>query len=651
MKTFLLTLVSFMLYANSNAQSFTKQVGGTAATEGKCIEIDATGNIYVSGIFRGTADFNPGAGVFNMTAVGGADFFVLKLNPLGNFLWAKQIGGAGEDYVNDMKLDASGNVYATGLFRGTVDFNPGVGINNLVGQASFNEIFVVTLDALGNYVWAKNMGGAGDDSGQSICVDIAKNVCVTGLFNGTADFDPGAGVFNLVSNGIEEVFISKLDAFGNFVWAKAVGNSGYDYGIGIFADMVGNIYTTGAFSGTVDFDPGVAIQNLSTSSISDKDAFVLKLNAAGEYIWAKKLGGTDVENVVGIVVDGLGNVYTSGSFAGNADFDPGPGLAMLDAFSGVGENVFVSKLNTNGDYVWAKMYGTSFVGESVSKIKLDAANNINLTGFYLSTVDFDPGVGVSNLVSTGFGEIYLLKLSQDGNFLNAKSMGGTAFDQGNSVAFDASDNVYTTGYFGGTADFDPGSGVRSLTVFTTGSDVYINKLNSAFVLPINDLIFTGITSANGNLLQWQTKQPANTTEFVLQISKDGSNFNNVTTIQSSTNNTYSFNHFIKYEDVIFYRLKIQNLDGSFDYSKIIKLNNQQGSIISLSQNPVKDKTILQLNNNVLIGTSVNVIDANGRVVKTVRIKNRYETLDFSQLSSGVYYVQTANGNIIKTLKK
>ena len=117
--------------------------------------------------------------------------------------------------------------------------------------------------------WAKSMGGADRDYGSSIALDGSGNVYTTGFFEGTSDFDPGAGVFNLTSAGSVDIFVSKLDASGNFVWAKAMGGANLDVGYSIALDGSGNVYTTGYFFGTSDFDPGAGVANLTSAGIYD----------------------------------------------------------------------------------------------------------------------------------------------------------------------------------------------------------------------------------------------------------------------------------------------------------------------------------------------------------------------------------------------
>lgn len=116
-----------------------------------------------------------------------------------------------------------------------------------------------------NLQWAKGMGGTNGAVGYSIAVDAFGNVYTTGSFQGTVDFDPGGGTYNLTSAGIQDIFISKLDAAGNFIWAKSIGGTSTDIGYSIVLDSSGNVYTTGQFAGTVDFNPGGGTNSLTTA--------------------------------------------------------------------------------------------------------------------------------------------------------------------------------------------------------------------------------------------------------------------------------------------------------------------------------------------------------------------------------------------------
>ncbi len=170
--------------------------------------------------------------------------------------WAIQTGGPDADEAYSITTDANGNVYTTGYFRGTVDFDPGAGTFYLKSSLLM-DIYIQKLDSSGNFLWAKQMGGKANDFGSSISTDDKGNIYTIGWFGGTIDFDPGAGITNLVSSGHSDIFIQKLDSAGNLLWVKQMGGNGIDYGLSISIDAKGNIYTTGDFTDTVDFNPGV----------------------------------------------------------------------------------------------------------------------------------------------------------------------------------------------------------------------------------------------------------------------------------------------------------------------------------------------------------------------------------------------------------
>lgn len=216
LQTIIICLFSIVGYAQVELQ-WAKAMGGVNMDRGYSIAIDGYGNVYTTGNLEGTVDFDPGPGKFNLTSAGNKDIFISKLDPSGNFLWAISMGGLSWDEGLAIELDASGNVYTTGSFSGTVDFDPGIGIFNLTSGG----LFISKLDNLGNFIWAKGLGPS--IYGYSISLDDSGNVYTTGRFGWTADFDPGPGTFNLTSAGMGDIFISKLDSSGNFLWAKSMG--------------------------------------------------------------------------------------------------------------------------------------------------------------------------------------------------------------------------------------------------------------------------------------------------------------------------------------------------------------------------------------------------------------------------------------------
>ena len=160
----------------------------------------------------------------------------------------------------------------------------------LLAPATRVEAQADLLTSNHEFNWARGMGGTGWDHGSRTDEDANGNVYAIGTFEGTVDFDPGAGIFNLTSAGSSDVFISKLDGKGSLLWAKRIGGPGDDYGVGLYVSPAGDFYITGDFSATADFDPGAGTLNLT--SAGNVDIYIAKYNSSGELVWAKAMGGT-----------------------------------------------------------------------------------------------------------------------------------------------------------------------------------------------------------------------------------------------------------------------------------------------------------------------------------------------------------------------
>jgi hypothetical protein len=317
------------------------------------------------------------------------------------------------------------------------------------------------------YTWAAAFGSSAMDEGRGIAVDGNGNVLTVGIFEATADLDPGPGTVALISAGNKDVFISKLNSAGELDWAKRIGGANDDYGNAIAVDDQGNSYITGAFTGTVDFDPGDSVRTLTSSGIA-YDLFILKLDPSGAYVWAHRIGSTAPDHGNAITVDPFGDVIITGSVLGNSDMDPGAGTELL------GAGAFVLKLDNDGVFLWARRLGAS--GDAGLAVRTDGSGNVYTAGTFSGTNDFDPGAGSSSLTSIGDVDIFVVKLNALGVFSWARSMGGTDLDQVNAIAVDALENVYLTGGFRGTSDFDPGAGTFEL-VSVNGLDAFTLKLD------------------------------------------------------------------------------------------------------------------------------------------------------------------------------
>ncbi len=389
-----------------------------------------------------------------------------------SFTWAKQMGGTGLEGANTLAVDNNGDVITTGNFTGAVDFDPGPGTFTMAGLGVSTDVFLSKLDANGNFVWARQIGGTQLDQGFSVTVDNTNNIYFSGSFSNVVDFDPGPGAYTLSASGTtQDAFVCKFDASGNFVWARSFGGTGTDWGLSVKTDASGNTILGGFFQNTVDFDPGPATFTMNGGF---QNGFVCKLDATGNFVWAKQFTG--VSETSAIVLDASGNIYSGGFFQNTGDFDPGPGTFTFTAFGS--SDSFVSKLDAAGNFVWARQLGGT--GNDITEgINLDALGNIYTTGQFTGTGDFNPGTGVFNLSAPGSSpDAYISKLDNSGNFVWAVKLGNTGSETAYSIQFDASGSSLTSGYFNGSVDFDPGPGSYSLTS-AGNSDIFVWKLDAS----------------------------------------------------------------------------------------------------------------------------------------------------------------------------
>ncbi|CAN5135540.1 hypothetical protein BH09BAC5_BH09BAC5_10330 [soil metagenome] len=563
-------------------------VGGTGSDYGNAIALDAQGNTYTTGFFSGTVDFDPGIGIQNLTSHAYCDIFILKTDASGNFLWAKAIGGGGIDEGNGIAVAPSGNIYITGSFAHTVDFNPSPApadtffLTNADDPCN-TEIYILKLDNNGNFIWAKSVAGvmtictAATDEAFALDIDQAENVYVTGYWTGLADFNTStapADTFKLQTCGATisgDIFILKLDSAGNFRWVKQIGNALSDTGYGIHVSANGFVYVTGLYGADTDFDP-----NAGTDIIlgyGNWDSFIMKLDTAGNYYWARGFGGTGDDRGMAVTTDANENVIATGHFIGTVDFDPSASNANLTTISYT-YGIYLLKLDPNGNYIWAKSINGNGGGERDGKsIALDAASNIYITGLFAGTIDFNPSLAPAdtfNITTTGTWsntDAFILKTDSIGNFIWATSIGAAGVDRGKGIAVDASNHVYSIGFYQGSVDFDPTAGIQNQPGMGS-DDIYIQKLNQ------NP---TGFLEMNSNTTSLSVYPNPTNGNFILQANQ--------------MNETFAL-------------VSITDLSGRILYQKNIECLNRE----------------------------------------------IYSRIDISGFSSGIYFVQVKSGNTVYSAK-
>jgi len=639
--TLVLHLFPVIIYSQSVQLQWANTVSGNSGDYSLAVGSDAAGNVYSVGTFTGTVDMDPGTGVFNMTAQGLHDMFIVKYDANGNFVWAKQIGN---DYVyneepRNMTVDPAGNVYITGNFFGTLDFDPGPGVANLTCAGTGYAAFLLKLDQDGNFMWAKNIAQSDyGNTGHAVAVAASGNIYVTGIFQGVTDFDPGPANSNVSSsNSSQDIFISKFDDSGNFIWSKQFTGTEGQVAYSIKVDASENIYTTGVFYGTTDFDPGPGTYNLMPNSSmlgSWPDAFVTKLDANGNFIWARQFDGVGNQIGFGLALDPSGNIIITGEFQGDTDFDPGPGVFTL-SLSGSIIKGFIVKLDNNGQFIWAKELGEGGVIVQPYSVACDAAGNIYTTGSFSGNPDFDPGNGVYKLSgSTTFANVFISKLYADGSFGFAKQIVADGFSHAYNVATDAGENIYVSGYFSGEADFDPEAG-EYIKNSKGGLDGFVIKLSQC-AQPTSETVI--VSTCNSYKLNSQVYTSSGT--YVQKLT-------NVAGCDSTLTLKLTIGGFTTNIDTIVcdnYIWQGQTYTSSGSYSVTLKSLDGCDSILNL--NLIVNKSISSvINTTICSGESYGGHDESGTYVDTFMAANGCDSVRTLHLTVKPISQQVFNARI------
>ncbi len=455
--------------------------GGLDEDEGIDVAIDDDGNSYVTGFFRNTVDFDPGTGVVERTSLGSSDVFLCKFNPQSELEWVRTWGSTSGDRGYGVAVDDSGTVLVTGHFQATTDFDPGPGTENRTpvgstdaylsafsGDGDFygvstwggttgdgglavvtdgpdayvtgtfsgtvdfdwdpvdvenrtsngsNDIFILKAVGEGDFGWVQTWGGTAGDEGEAVAVDSSGNVYISGNAKGySVDFDPDPVDTDYKDGGANSwAFISKFDSTGDYQWSGRWGNNSDTNAAGVAVDGSDNVYVVGHFIWyDTDLDPDPVGEDIKIN-MGDADSYMSKFDTTGDYIWGLHWGGADEDRAIGIASNSAGDIFVSGHFETSADLDPD--AVDVDTHTGFGYNVFLSKFDTSGDYVWGKSWGV--MGEARGRGVATNATGISwITGWFQgSSIDFDPDpVGEDVHPSNGNHDVFLSKFLSDGTW-------------------------------------------------------------------------------------------------------------------------------------------------------------------------------------------------------------------------------------------
>jgi Secretion system C-terminal sorting domain len=543
--------------------------------------------------------------------------FAALRSPAQTLDWAARTGGPGEDVAKSMVVDQQGNVLVTGYFQNALDLDPGPGSIPTTSAGGF-DAFVQKFDADGNLLWARHWGSPGVDYPVCVSADLQGNVYVAGTFTETVDFDPGPDTAFKSTAGVlrYDMFVSKFSASGDFLWVQQITGSGVEQPRALEVGVFGNIYLLGYFTQMIDADPGPGQQMFTSSGVAN--IILEKLNSDGELQWAQVTGSAGTDVGFAMTLDITENVYFTGSFDGQMDFDPGPGALLLTS---AGDwDIFVTKRSSQGALQWAVRMGGVDMFESGYDIAVDDDGNVITVGSFQGVVDFDPGPGNVSLAPVGIDDIFVQKLNPAGELIWVERIGGSGADFANSVAVRSDGGVDVSGYFSNTVDFDPDpAGTFELTVPASNNvqQAYLCRLRAdgSFGRAVQ---FGGCTAVINHSIALDGDDRV----FVAGHLENQVDLDPGAPIASFTS-AGSYDAFV---------LRLNDATIGFDESPV-------ASTLQVYPNPATNAITVELTSSE-VGNNYQLLDAAGRLVQQGRFASMRNTIDVSALSPGLYQLRS-----------
>jgi len=442
-------------YRDDGTFVWAKVMGGTLSDYGYGIDNDSLGNIYITGHFTNAATFQS----ISLTSYGSSDFYIAKLDTLGNIIWVTQAGGTSAVGGYDIKTMNNGESVVTGSFFGTAVF----GADTLVSNG-LDDIFVAKYDSSGNCLWAVSFGGIDNDVGFGIDEDMNGNIYLTGYFTATVSF--GAVILSSTSAGNSDIVTAKLDGNGTVIWAKKAGGGVADRGNKIKTDNLGNVHVAGNWAQT--------------------SAVILKYSSTGNLIWQRTQGGPNFDTANDLDVDDDYNVYVTGYFSETANFS---GISLTAASTT--DDIFIEKFDSAGIIQWARKQGGNANDHSFG-LKLNSKNEILVSGAFEGTADFDG----TTFTSFAVFDAFLAKLSLP--LESVFSSNDTMICPGNQIFFTNNSIGYTT-----NLSWSFPGGIPSASSLSNP----VVEYSSAGSYDVTLIISNGITSDTATYIDFITVQP------------------------------------------------------------------------------------------------------------------------------------------------
>ena len=477
-----------------------------------------SGNAYVGGSFQGNLSAVYGSSF--TSSYGNLDGFLAKYDPSGNVLWAIKLGGTNVDEVRGVATDGTGNVYVTGYFSGTADFDPSAATFNLISSGG-QDGFLAKYSSTGTFIWAAKFSGSGDEDSWKMSAD-ANGIYVTGSYQTPAvTFGSYSSVITkstTVTDSQYNMYGAKYNSNGTVQWVISGGGDKDDIGYNVIADA-NSIYFIGSYNDDITFNnsSGIAGSILPAQQNNKTQVYILAVTQLGVLSWQTNITsntGGDMVAGTGITQDAT-NLYVTGYFDGNINFKY-PSPTLTQNLSGGGSlDLYLAKLSKTGTFIWNTAATGNGNGEQIGRtLEVDGSGNIILGGCYTNGLNYT-AAGGPNFTASGAHDIFITSYSPTGSFLWSTRAGGNTRDYLNGMAVDDAGAVFVCGE-------SDGQMVIGTTTLTSGGgkNVFVGKLGCSVIT--NNTItasqticigsapstFTGSIPVGGTLYSWESSLDA-----------------------------------------------------------------------------------------------------------------------------------------------
>lgn len=427
--------------------NFARVYGDTDFQTGAAIAQDKSGNIVMAGSFRGSITID----TKTLTSAGDDDLFIAKFSPAGTLMWANSFGDAKVQNASGVGLDANGNVYVAGNFKGTINLGGGPLTS---GGPLYADIFLAKFGADGTHVWSQKFGDDNVQNVQGLATDAAGNVHIVGFFQNSVSF--GAGT--LTSAGLYDMFVAKLNTAGQHQWSKGFGDATADqYARAVTVDATSNVYVAGEVSGSIDLGGGMLTATAKPS------AFVAKFDSTGNNLWHKLSAGDLMSkaHADAIAVGPNGAVAVGGGFEGKFDFGgtPANNMAVDDAF--------VTLFSSTGTHTYTKIFGDG-QAQATTAVAIAPNGDVFAAGDFSGSIDLETGTPT---MSAGSFDGFLARLDSKGCPVWLRTYPGAMLQVTEAMVLDpATGGVTLTGSVSGSVDLGAGM------VMAAGNDVFLQSV-------------------------------------------------------------------------------------------------------------------------------------------------------------------------------